>query len=145
MEVLQTLSHTIEIRPDSFRGDIREKAQEAFRAQIVGKCFKKFGEIQRVIRIISIEQKALSSTGAARYKITCEAVSFQVHLGDVMSATVVRTDSIGVSLKKKCVDIYIPVQYLNGAAVDLGATLSVRVLALKHENDRFCVVGEPIT
>jgi len=145
MEVIRTISHQVELSPDKFRGDIKEQAERVFTAEIVGKCLKRHGEVLRVLKILSVEQQALSAVGSARFSVTCEALVFQVQVGCVLVASVVRVDPIGIVLKRKCVDIYVPAQYRRDGSLSEGDSARVRVLALRHENDRFCAVAELVT
>ena len=144
MEVVRRLSHHVDLSPDSFRGDVRETAQNQFSSELIGRCMKKHGEIVRIVRILSVTQQALTPSGAARFSVECDAVVFQVHVGDIMTATVLRADAIGAVLKNRCVDVYVPAQYLNGPVV-AQSTIRVRVLALRHENNRFSAVAEVVT
>ena len=145
MEVVRTITHHVELSPDKFSGDVVETAKQFFSREIVGKCLKKHGEVLRVLRTIACKQEALSPTGSARFLVTCEALLFQVQVDAVMVATVVRVDPIGAVMKNKCVDIYVPAQHNNVALLNEHQSALVRIVALRHENDRFCAVAELVT
>lgn len=141
-----TLSHTVDLAPDEFQGDLEKKAREKLVKDLEGKCLKDHGEVVRILKIVRVEQKPLQGSGHARYTITCQAEVHRVVPGDIVRGTVTRSDGLVTVVEARSISVCIPAHFNKaGQGAAEGTQAAAEILAVRFESGKFTAIGKLIS